>query len=199
MDIREDVRRDNRKLGYIRYCSQPATPARPLPAELGPHRTRLIRTVQDKWVNGTVLHYYFFDKKTDGSTVTLTDGTTAFRPWTTTKKEQDVVRKAFAVWKSLGIGLEFVEVKDRSEAEVRIGFERDDGAWSYVGRAVLDQGTNERTMNFGWSLLDAGEIDTAIHEIGHTIGFEHEHQNPFAGIVWNEEAVYESLAKPPNE
>jgi hypothetical protein len=28
---------------------------------------------------------------------------------------------------------------------------------------------------------------------------EHEHQNPFAGIEWNEPAVYESLAKPPNK
>ena len=30
------------------------------------------------------------------------------------------------------------------------------------------------------------------------IGMEHEHQNPFAGIVWHEQAVYDSLAKPPN-
>ena len=26
-----------------------------------------------------------------------------------------------------------------------------------------------------------------------------EHQNPFAGIKWHEQAVYESLAKPPNK
>jgi hypothetical protein len=28
---------------------------------------------------------------------------------------------------------------------------------------------------------------------------EHEHQNPFAGIKWHEQAVYDSLAQPPNE
>jgi hypothetical protein len=39
---------------------------------------------------------------------------------------------------------------------------------------------------------------TALHEIGHALGMPHEHQNPFAGIVWNEEAVYASLAAPPN-
>lgn len=94
MTIREDDRRDARKLKFVRYCSQPVAPPRPLPAELGAHRTRLIRTVRDKWVNGTVLHYYFFDKKTDGSTVTLTDGSTEFRPWATTNKERDVVRRA---------------------------------------------------------------------------------------------------------
>jgi len=37
-----------------------------------------------------------------------------------------------------------------------------------------------------------------VHEIGHTLGFPHEHQNPKAGIVWDEEAVYASCARPPN-
>ena len=54
-------------------------------------------------------------------------------------------------------------------------------------------------MNFGWDLTQPGEIDTAIHEIGHTLGFPHEHQNPHAGIVWDEEAVYAALAQPPNQ
>lgn len=36
------------------------------------------------------------------------------------------------------------------------------------------------------------------HEIGHTLGAPHEHQNPNAGIVWDEEAVYAALAAPPN-
>jgi hypothetical protein len=37
-----------------------------------------------------------------------------------------------------------------------------------------------------------------MHEIGHTLGLPHEHQNPNAGIVWDEEAVYKALAQPPN-
>jgi hypothetical protein len=51
-------------------------------------------------------------------------------------------------------------------------------------------------MNFGWNINN--DVDTAIHEIGHTLGFPHEHQNPNAGIEWNEEAVYAALAAPPN-
>jgi hypothetical protein len=51
-------------------------------------------------------------------------------------------------------------------------------------------------MNFGWDVT--GDIDTPLHEIGHTLGFPHEHQNPNAGIVWDEEAVYAALAAPPN-
>jgi hypothetical protein len=74
-----------------------------------------------------------------------------------------------------------------------------DGAWSYLGRQILDRGANERTMNFGWDLLRTPrEADTALHEIGHTLGLPHEHQNPNAGIVWDEEAVYAALAGSPN-
>lgn len=111
------------------------------------------------------------------------------------------MRRAFQTWKDLGIGLEFDEVSTRDEAEIRIGFMRGDGAWSYIGRDIIDLGIgrDHRTMNFGWDLTrHPQEIDTAIHEIGHTLGFPHEHQNPNAGIVWDEEAVYAALAKPPN-
>ena len=40
--------------------------------------------------------------------------------------------------------------------------------------------------------------DIQIHR-EHTLGLPHEHQNPNAGIVWNEEAVYAELAAPPNQ
>ncbi len=54
-------------------------------------------------------------------------------------------------------------------------------------------------MNFGWDLTaDAYGFTTALHEIGHTIGFQHEHQSPFAGIVWDTDAVYKEFSGPPN-
>jgi hypothetical protein len=91
-------------------------------------------------------------------------------------------------------------VNDRSEAELRIGFLFDhDGSWSYVGRDVLQQGMNSRTMNFGWDLTSSPHgTSTALHEIGHTLGLPHEHQNPFAGIVWDEAKVYQYFTGPPN-
>jgi hypothetical protein len=183
----------------IRYCQMKPAAPRVFGPEVSSARESLILTSGTKWVNGTILHYYFFERDTDGANVVLENGTTEWRPWTTTDAEKDVVRRAFAAWKNLGIGLEFQEVPSRTEAEIRIGFMRGDGAWSYVGREVLRQGSNQRTMNFGWDLTaGAPDLDTAIHEIGHTLGFPHEHQNPNSGIVWNEQAVYDDLAGPPN-
>ena len=161
------------------YCSLPQVAERVFEPDVNPDRLRLIRVMDKKWVNGTVLHYFFFEGAADG--------------------EKDVVREAFKKWEELGIGLEFEEVDSSSEAEIRIGFMRGDGAWSYVGRDILNQGQGSRTMNFGWDLTGhPSEIDTAVHEIGHTLGFPHEHQNPNAGIIWDEEAVYDALARPPN-
>ncbi len=34
--------------------------------------------------------------------------------------------------------------------------------------------------------------------IGHTIGFQHEHQSPYSGIEWNTPAVYAEFSGPPN-
>ncbi|GFE72134.1 M12 family metallopeptidase [Chroococcus sp. FPU101] len=167
----------------FQYCAMPQIVERTFTAEVAPNRQELIILFGNKWLNGTLLHYYFFNEGL----------------WAGSEAEKAVVREAFKTWKTIGIGLEFKEVTFRSEAEIRIGFLKGDGSWSYLGRDILDIPINNRTMNFGWDLTRSPrEIDTAIHEIGHTLGFPHEHQNPNAGIVWDEEKVYAELAKPPN-
>lgn len=197
--LKEEKPADQKPRDAYKYCKMHHSIERELGFNNNPNRLRLIRTNEKKWVNGTKLQYYFFDKTTDGENVVLRNGQTKWIPWTTSNAEKDVVRAAFKKWKDVVIGIEFEEVKNREDAEIRIGFMRDDGAWSYVGRDILNAKVDERTMNFGWDLTShPSEIDTAIHEIGHTLGFPHEHQNPNAGIVWDEEAVYTSLAAPPN-
>jgi Astacin (Peptidase family M12A) len=174
--------------GIHSFCTMLEIPPRVFAPEVDDNRVRAIFPILKKWVNGTKLKYYFFNGGSDGSPVS----------WKGNAAQINVVRQAFIAWKNLGIGLEFEEINDKNEAQVRIGFMRGDGSWSYLGRDIIDFATspNARTMNFGWDI--SNEIDTAIHEIGHTLGAAHEHQNPNAGIVWNEEAVYNMLAQPPN-
>ena len=166
------------------FCSLPEVPEREFAPDVSPGRARLIRYVSKKWVNGTKLRYYFF-------------GTGRYAGDANQKRR---VREGFKVWEDLGIGISFEEVASIADAEVRIGFLRGDGSWSYVGRDVVDiPGQYERTMNFGWDLTrDPRGVDTPVHEIGHTLGFPHEHQNPFAGIVWDENAVYRYFGGSPN-
>jgi hypothetical protein len=173
--------------GRVR-CSIREGPPRQFAPDVAGERMRLIVMNHDKWVNGTVLRYAFFSGN-------------QFASWAGTDALRQQVRRAFQRWQELGIGLRFEEAPNRSQSQIRIGFLPNDGHWSYVGRQILDQGADDRTLNLDpTDGIDSGAygVDVACHEIGHTMGFPHEHQNPNAGIVWNEEAVYRALEGPPN-
>lgn len=87
--------------------------------------------------------------------------------------------------------LRFKEVS--ANGVIRISFNSWDGAWSYMGKEILDIPLHEATMNLGW--LDNGVV---LHEFFHTLGFIHEHQNPEKPIQWNKPAVISALSGPPN-
>jgi hypothetical protein len=170
-------------------CAVREGPPRQFSATISGERTRLIVMHADKWVNGTVLKYAFFESKEP------------FTRWSGTDALRSQTRKAFQRYTDLGIGVRFEPAEARASAQVRIGFEQGDGHWSYVGRQILKQGPDDRTMNLDpTDAISGGDygVDVATHEIGHTLGFPHEHQNPNAGIVWDEEAVYRALGGPPN-
>ena len=169
------------------FCRNPPRPVPDLPGHVmaNSHRAAAILRTRLKWMNGTVLHYCFFR----GSS-----------RYSVPKKQADAIRDAFAKWKAVGIGLEFQEVDQLSEAEVRIGYSAaDEVSESAVGREVLNVPLNEPTTVYGWDLTTPYGRGTALHELGHVFGMEHEHQNPFAGIKWHEQAVYDLLAQPPNK
>lgn len=169
-------------------CGLPKSIERKLPSDIDPRRESLIRIISNTWVNGTEIHYCFWDSQKHNSPPS----------WDGSVEDKKVVQAAFQEWKDIGIGLEFLEVKDPNAAEVRIGFQSGGGSWSYMGTDVLKIPLNRRTMNFGWSLNNPYGRATAIHEIGHTLSLPHEHQNPKAGLVWNEENVYNYFGGPPN-
>jgi len=158
----------------IRYCSEPLTRPRAFAPDVHPGRAAAIIEHGKKWVNGTVITYAFFAGP---------------------ERQKRAMRTAFKTWKDVGIGLSFREVPQPADAMMRIAF-ANDGSWSYLGRDVLTIPRGEPTLNIGWDIT--GDLDTGVHEIGHTLGMPHEHQNPNAGIVWNEAAVYADLGGPPN-
>lgn len=166
-------------------CSLPEIKDRDLSHIANGNRLRLIALVSKMWVNGTDITYHFLKSpaKLRGAA-----------------EQEQAVRNAFSEWKDLGIGVTFREVDNAADAIAKIGFNPADGAWSYLGRDNITYASapNEQTMNFGWDLTTPYGADTALHEVGHLLGFPHEHQNPKAGIVWDEEKVYANLAGSPN-
>lgn len=108
--------------------------------------------------------------------------------------EHDAVKEAARIWTEHA-NIEFV-FDDSPSAMIRIAFEVGDGSWSYVGTDnLILVGQDQPTMNFGSSVLD--DQDTILHQFGHSLGLKHEHQNPFGGLEWNEDAVYEQWASAP--
>jgi hypothetical protein len=133
--------------------------------------TRAIIVARSMWPNGSTLRVRFID------------GTSAQRA---KAREQ-------ALWWTEHANLTF-DFNDALDAEIRVSFNFDPGrAWSWVGTESQSRPLSEPTMNLGF--LDGG---TAGHEFGHALGMAHEHQSPFGGMQWNEEAVIRDLSGPPN-
>lgn len=135
-----------------------------------PGRTRAISPIGKTWMNGSTLHVRFMGGNA----------------------EQRAKAQEQAAWWTAVANLTIV-FDNPNNADIRISFDPNDGAWAYIGTDARDIPLNEATMNLGF--LDGG---TSAHEWGHAIGLAHEHQNPAGGIEWNEAVVIREMAKSPN-
>jgi hypothetical protein len=133
-------------------------------------RRAIARLVGSPWMIGSALHVKFMGG---------------------TQENHAKVREQVKWWTDVAnITIVF---DDAPDAVIRVAFNQDEGAWSYIGTECREIPANEPTMNLGF--LDGG---TAAHEFGHAIGLAHEHQNPVGGIQWNEAVVIAACAKSPN-
>lgn len=136
------------------------------------------------------------------------------------KATRAAVAKIASRWahKEMGITLDFGNMNSPRTCEpgkgkpnhIRIGFSQP-GYWSTVGQgSVIYAKQEEQSMNLeGFDKLPADQLDTVydgyakgtiIHEFGHALGFQHEHQSPAgnceAEYDWSH--IYEYMAGPPN-
>lgn len=158
------------KICHDRILPQELSRQQPLSRARNRDVFRAVFEFRKMWINGSTLRVRFME------------GTAA---------QKKLVREQAQRWTEHA-NLTF-EFSDAPDAEIRITFDPDDGAWSYIGTDARKIPQNEPTMNLGF--LDGG---TAAHEFGHAIGLGHEHQNPAGGIEWNEEIVIRDLGGPPN-
>ena len=122
------------------------------------------------------------------------------------------IAKIAMEWKSAapGVPLDFGNVenprlcKSGDVNHIRVGF-RFTGYWSLIGQdSIKFAGPDEQSMNFERfdtsPPSDAEFHETVLHEFGHAIGLEHEHQNPLAKCKdeFDWPKIYSWLAEPPN-
>ena len=80
-----------------------------------------------------------------------------------TAAQQNLVKEQAAWWTAVA-NIKF-EFDNSLNSEIRIAFDPNDGAWSYIGVDCRGIPSNQPTMNLGF--LDGG---TAAHEFGHALG-----------------------------
>lgn len=106
-------------------------------------------------------------------------------------KERTLVERAMQSW-AAHANLKF-KLVDEGPAEIRVAFEPNQGAWSYLGTDALGVAHDQPTMNLGWS-----DEKTALYYFGYVLGLIAEYNNPTAHLPWDRDAVYKELSSAPN-
>lgn len=107
--------------------------------------------------------------------------------------QREVVLKHARAW-SDHTNLKFVE-STAYDAQIRVGFDPSLGNWSYIGRDSIhpELGYNRVSMNL--ADVDPG---TVLHEFGHAVGLDHEHQHPDSPLQLDPQRVIADMMGPPH-
>lgn len=105
--------------------------------------------------------------------------------------QKELVRQSARQWLSGALGslVQFSFDVTRPRAQITINLQSDRNN-SIVGRASADYAQSQATMNL-FNMID----HIIMHEFGHALGLNHEHQNPAVAIRWNKPAVIAEMAK----
>ncbi|WP_338489889.1 M12 family metallopeptidase [Pseudomonas trivialis] len=108
-------------------------------------------------------------------------------------RSKALVIDALREWAHHTPALQF-KVVDGKEGDIRIsddeGFQ---GSWSELGTGAKNTPLDEPTMHLDRNDNSAVFRTTALHEIGHALGIEHEHQHPANTINWDKDYIYKSM------
>ncbi len=127
-------------------------------------KSRSVASTGNKWENGKNIKVKFLD-----------EGTSFIRNKVKTIAKQWI--------RETSLKLEFVT---EGESDIRITFDESEGYWSNVGKITYDPGMP--TMNLGGLGKDYTEESinrVILHEFGHALGLQHEHQHPGCPIEWD--------------
>ncbi|KAF4473009.1 metalloprotease [Fusarium albosuccineum] len=104
---------------------------------------------------------------------------------------KDMVKECAECWtQGANISCEFLDegadCKARDTADVRIVFRPEETSWSLVGNKAGDKG--KPTMNLAITPGLSEEIvrRKTLHELGHALGFRHEHASPNSELEFDE-------------
>ena len=122
------------------------------------------------WASGQTLKACFFDGEDRVKEYFITTS----KVWTT--------GTSLAI--DFGVAPQYTVCDPQKPSDIRISFARS-GSWSYVGTDSLRYDLNGPSLNVdypqrgAWESLDKNELAHLIlHELGHALALEHEHQNP---------------------
>ena len=149
------------------YCSLPPQSAPVKVDGLDGSRLEALIVGRLKWLNGTVLHYYFFDRETDGSVTRRGRGHPTLMSWVGGEEQRTSCARASGV-EGPGHGPGVRRGDDRTEAEIRIGFQRGNGSCSRPRAHALGSGPTPH-HELRLEPHTPGERSTALHEIGHVL------------------------------